>query len=341
MTSRIGLVLILALPAVWARSADGLLDVVITPNNGMPALVKPGESFSITSKSEATFAIQNDLGTYPVAVEWAPLPGGRFRGTATVPDAAAPGAYAITASTGDKSDTTVRSVYVLSEFPESYSVAHVSDTHVGSGRHPRPSEAIVQDVFNAVNATGAAFCLVTGDVTENGEVEQYQNFVKLLDTCTLPTFVVSGNHDRKALNYENFFGPDAYYFWFGNDGYLGFDTKDFIVADDLSPQVNLLYPYRRAIKPARWAIGFSHRYEADMGMNAQLTLFVDDPLDHFFFGHWHREARAHEKEVPWNAPGGAVPYTVTPAAINGAMRVFKVDANAITPEPTQKVAAIE
>src|SRR5690606_19558829 len=169
----------------------------------------------------------------------------------------------IVAEAGGKADTTVRSVYVMTEFPEAYTVAHVTDTHIGSGRHARPSEAIMQDVVAAVNASGAALCLVTGDVTENGEVAQYQSLLPILDQCTMPTFVCSGNHDRMALNYEAFFGPDAYYFWFGKDGYIGFDTKDYMTADDLSTQTNLLYPYRRAIRSARWSFAFSQRYDPD------------------------------------------------------------------------------
>lgn len=330
--------LVLASGSVQARDAEGLLDVIITPNDGMPALVSPGTTFDVVMTQQTDVSLVNDGQAIALDVEWSALPGNRHKAVCHVPENPPPGGYGIQASADGRTDTNLRSVFVYESFPERYTIAHITDTHVGSGRHERSSEDIFREVIAAVNESGAVFALVTGDLTENGEAAQFTRFIEILNTCALPTFVCSGNHDRKDLNYENAFGPDAYMFWFGKDGYLGFDTKDFYVADDLRAQPADLQVFRRALKPARWTIGFSHRYEADMGMRAQLTLFVDDPLDWFIFGHWHRENSEVEQAVPWAGATHPTPITVTPAAINGAMRLFEIGPGGIRPGAVQTVA---
>lgn len=323
--------------AAVARSADGMLDVIITPNDGMPAVLKPGGAFEVVATSECSLRAIHGESQTPIATVWSPLPGGRVKGACTLPESVPAGLWALEADTNGKLDRNLRSLFVVASLPESYTIVHVTDTHVGSGRHARTSEDIFRDTINAVNAADAAFAVITGDVTENGEVAQFQNFVSILNTCTKATFVCSGNHDRKDLNYERFFGPDAYAFWFGKDAYLSFDTKDFVVASDLMSQNADLQLLRRAIKPARWSIGLSHRFEASQGMRSQLILFVDDPLDYLIFGHWHRENRAHEREVPWKT----TPYTVTPAGINGKMRTFTISGAGIVAGEVLTVAATE
>jgi predicted phosphodiesterase len=329
------LLCLLALPA-FARGPDGTLDVILRPHNGLPAICAAGQAFEavLTVKGSLRLAGERDVLLNPV---WSELPGGRHRALCAIPEGVPPGTYALVAATLDGEDRNVRAVYVVEAHVDAYTFAHVTDTHVGSNRHARSSEAIFTDVIAAVNKSDAAFVLITGDVTENGEADQFQRFLEIMDTCALPTYVCSGNHDRKELNYERFLGALTYTFWYGRDGYLGFDTKDFNVADELGPQDGELQVLRRAIKPARWSIGFSHRYENDMGMRSQLVLFVDDPLDHFFYGHTHRANREGEKTVPW----GTTPITITPAGINGSLRYVDVSITAIDPREPENVTSVE
>ncbi|MCC6487117.1 MAG: metallophosphoesterase [Candidatus Hydrogenedentes bacterium] len=327
--------------AVSARDAAGLLDIVITPNDGMPAMGLPGAEFEVLTTAQAELSIEANGATHALTPQWSDALGGRKHALCTIPADAAPGLYALRARGADREDVNLRSVCVCGAFPETYTVAHITDTHIGSNRNARTSEDIFTELIQKVNATQAAFVLVTGDLTESGEPEQFKHFLDILNTCTLPTFVCSGNHDRKELNYERTFGPDSYVFWFGKDGYLFFDTKDFYVAEDLGPQAADIERQRRALKSARWSIGASHRYEADMGMRTQLALFIDDPLDWFIFGHWHRENTAQEKSVPWAAPDGATRITVTPAAINGAMRLFEIGPAGIVPGEVQTVVKVK
>lgn len=233
------------------------------------------------------------------------------------------------ASASEKSDRTERAVFLLQEFPEYYVVGHVSDLHVGR----EGAAATLRSIVDLLNQSDAAFVLLTGDLTDQGEPDQFRAVLEVLDTCKLPTFVCPGNHDRTADNYTRFFGPLTYMFAFGQDGYLSFDTKDYCVADGLGVQDSLLERYRRAIKPCRWSVGFTHRYDPTMGMRAQLILFVDNPLDFLLFGHWHRENTAEEKTVPW----GGTRVSVVPAAVDGQFRLLDMTARGLLPRPVQKV----
>jgi predicted phosphodiesterase len=330
--------LILLAAAAPARQPDGTLDLIRLPNSGVPAITLSGGRFEAVLKAESRLQLRSESGGTALACEWKPLPGGWIRAVCAVPEDTPPGLYTLEALFQDRRDQNRRAVCVRPDFPEYYIAAHISDTHIGKdGRHPRKSDEIIRDLFAALNKTEADFALITGDLTENGTPDQFQRFLDLLDTCRMPTFVCAGNHDRQALHYENFFGPLTYHFRFGEDGYLVFDTKDYIMADDTGARDGLLQRFRRELIACRWTIGVTHRYESMMGMRSQLTLFVDNPLDFLVFGHWHRENTAEEAAVPW----GKTAISVVPAAIDGKMRLFDMTASGPIPRPVMDAASVD
>lgn len=321
----------------FAREPDGTLGLIQTPNNGVPVIAVAGDSFETVTQGRAKLRLAGLIQSYPLETTWTDLPGGYARGISQLPADLPVGRYALEAVSGDKTDRNERAVFIRDRFPEYYIFAHLSDVHIGKTRNaPRDPETAFRAVLEAVNASEAAFALITGDLTENGEEDQYRRFIEGLDACTLPTYVCAGNHDRKGTNYARFFGPLTYHFRFGRDGYLVFDTKDFVTADELGPQDGLLHRYRRELKPCRWTIGASHRYEAMMGMRAQLILFVDDPIDYLFFGHWHRENTPDQIIVPW----GQTRVSVVPAAINGVYRLIDVTASGIITRAVTRAGAV-
>lgn len=323
----------LAWPAA-ARNADGTLGLIRLPNNGIPAVLTAGTAFDVQVEREAALRLVGAGTEVPLEAEWRPTPGGHVAATVTVPSETPAGTYALAAEAGGTADHNIRAVYVVEQMPETYVIGHITDTHIGSNRHARTSEAIMADVVAHLNASDADIVVVTGDITENGTVEQFQALLPLLDACEKPTFVCSGNHDRKDLNYEAFFGPDAYHFRFGPDAYLAWDTKDFYTSDELTPQNGDLVRFRRALDPARWTIGLSHRYEFNAGMRSQLAVFIDEPLDYLLAGHWHREFNG---PTPW----GHTHMHMTAAAINGYVRYFDVDGDGLRPREAERAATIE
>jgi len=318
-----------------ARAPNGTLQLLRLPNNGIPAIVIPGGSFEALLGKQARIQLVNGepgAAGLELSAEWTDVPGGTVKARCTVPENTPPGTYTLEARVGDEMDRNVRSVFVRASFPEYYLVAHLTDTHIGSPGNAAKNFAAA---LKAAEDSSAAFILITGDLTDGGEPEQFQQFIAILDSSALPTFVCPGNHDRKALHYEHFFGPGAYLFQFGQDGYLSFDTKDFIPADTLGEQDAQLEIFRRQIKGCRWSVGFTHRYESVMGMRSQIVLFADDPLDHLIFGHWHRANTEEERTVPW----GGTRVTVTPATFDGNLRLFDVSAQGIKPREPENVGA--
>lgn len=320
-----------------ARNAEGALDFLLLPNNGVPALLAGGEEFSVEARGEATLELSGLGGNFPVEVQWAPAQGDRQRGACKAPAHLPAGLYSLTATHAGGKDTNTRAVAVLPPAEDYYVLAHLSDTHIGSARHKRKSTDILRDEIALINKSGAVFCLITGDLTDNGKPEEFKDFVEVLDAFTMPTFVCPGNHDRDGLNYEKTFGVLDYAFAYGRDGYLSFDTKDYVTAADTGPQAGALESLRRGIKAARWSIGFSHRYEPLQGMRSQLALFVDNPLDYLLFGHWHRENTEEEKGVPW----GRTRISVVPAGINGAFRLIDVTPAGLRFRPVEPLIPVD
>lgn len=348
----------------WGRTPDGFLDLILLPNNGIPSIIKQGERLHIQARRKGEVMLVREDERFPLAVDWKEMPGDLLSGTAEIPQDVGIGSYALEL-VADHTDRNSRAVYVVKEFPKEYTVVHITDIHIGSNRHPKPSEMIFRELATRVNEKcrqidldwqsnqrqdgstseaqtaepipPVAFVLITGDLTEGGEAVQFQTLVDLLDLFELPTFVCAGNHDRNSLNYEKTFDQLTYCFYFGLDGFLFFDTKDFLIADEAGPQDGLLERYREAIMPARWSIGATHRYDPTMGMRSQLTLFVDKPLDFLFYGHVHREANPEERVVPW----GTTPVCITPAGIDGAYRLVTIFENRILPHETEIAVSIQ
>jgi len=339
MKRRVALVILaasLACISAAARQPDGTLGLIRTPNNGIPAIVAPGGQFDVVVQQRAELRLLAEQDGPPLEIQWADLPGGLARARCTVPSDAAPGTYSVIATAGDDTDRNDRAVYVRNGFPDYYVAAHLTDTHIGSDRHPRPAADIFRDAVNAANRSEAAFVVISGDLTENGQMDQFRQFMALMDECKLPTLVCPGNHDRDGLIYEQVFGPLTYGFLFGKDGYLVFDTKDYVTADDLDAQNADLEVLRQQIKPCRWAIGVTHRYEPAQSLRSQLILFVDNPLDHLMFGHQHRARENDPKLVPWKT----TPMTMTPATVDGFMRLYDISDKEVRPREPQRVAEV-
>jgi len=339
------LVMACLMPAhpTFARAEDGTLYWIWSPHDGQPALSQPGRSFEVLLREtdhtadQPVFSLVAADGTEytmdskPVGTEQSIF----RRYACTVPPAIRPGGWALRVRRSDgTADTTRRAVWVFDEEPAAYYVlAHLTDVHIGKHRPSLPDpEIMFSAAIDAINSTDAALCAITGDITESAEPEQFRRFLALLDRFTIPTLVCSGNHDRNNLLYEQFFGMQTWARRFGPDGFLVFDTKDYVVADDWGPQAGTLYELRRLLRPCRYTIGLTHRFEVSMGMRTQLTLFVDDPIDLLLYGHTHQERR------PGEGPSwGRSETVITPAGVDGYYRLIDITAQGPVPRPVSRV----
>jgi hypothetical protein len=309
----IALVVALTPLTAMGRAPDGVLDVIRTPNEGMPVILKAGETFDATLTGQAPLQLRGSGDAIPLSPQWTANPNGTVSGRCTIPENVAPGEYALEAQRADGVDAVARAVYVVEEFSVDYAFVQLTDCDTAPGESP-----ILRDLIAAINESEAAFAVITGGLTAHGAPEEYQEFLSILSQCQKPTFVCPGTIDGPL--YDAYFSARTYTFAYGDDGYLVFDTSGDPPAPDLGTQSGLIQQSRRAIKASRWSVGITHRYDPRMGMRAQLALFVDDPLDHLFFGHWRRASREGEKKVFW----ATTPMTATPAASDAALRVIQM-----------------
>lgn len=318
---------LIAAGSTFAREPDGSLGLIITPNDGIPAIVhQPGGSFEAVLTHQAELALKKDGVAIPVSAQWRELPGGRVQATCCLNDEAAPGLYALEAVTAEKTDQTVRAVYVQSEAPDYYLIAHLADTQIGK----EEAACALTEAIRAVNECGAAALLITGNLTESGSPEEFKAFVDILDQCSVPTFVSPGPCDKSSGHYERFFGDLTYGFFFGKDGYLAFDSAGSLPANELGAQDGTLYRLRRQIRACRWSIAFTFQYQPWHAMRSQFVLFADDPIDYLVTS---SGTGAASGTVPWG-----IPLATTPSAHDGYIRFYDVSAKGVRPREVQRVS---
>src|SRR4051812_36547810 len=76
----------------------------------------------------------------------------------------------------------------------SFRFAFISDTHIGS-----PNGAAEEDLRRTVadinTMKDVAFVVITGDITELGTDEQIMLAKRILDSLSVPYYIIPGNHD--------------------------------------------------------------------------------------------------------------------------------------------------
>jgi len=110
---------------------------------------------------------------------------------------------------GGLADTRRHAVQVLPQFREDFYFIHITDTHLpdhrfsDSGGSPSDSTETVdlRAVIQDINLINPEFVLITGDFINEGELEDYLEWraytraQRQLYEFTVPTFLVTGNHD--------------------------------------------------------------------------------------------------------------------------------------------------
>ena len=312
------------------RAGDGALDIILSPHNGRPALVRPGAAFEAVLTKQTPLKLAGEDGTLTMAVEWELRPDGRYVATCHLPDEIAPGVYALEA----ERDRNERALHVKESFPEVYLVAHIADPAIGGGEDLEESLGLFEEIAAEIGEANADVALITGELTANDTAEEYAAFLAALEALSMPTFVCPAPSEESA----RYFGSPPFAFWYGEDAYLGFDGTATNLAPPWEPAESLHYRLRREIKPARWAIGFANRYSQDFPMHSQISLFVDDPLDLLITGPWEMELVDEEgEEMEPALPWGRTPVAITPPASEGSYRLVQVSSSEARPRAPESV----
>ena len=116
-------------------------------------------------------------------------------------------------------------------------IAHISDTHICLPQ-PRNTDRLgdLKLAIDEINLMNPAPQLVvhTGDITHNGQVEEYQAAYELLAQLNMPLYVIPGNKDRRREMREIFrkemkSGDDSEFFQYA----INFDTLRLVFLDTL------------------------------------------------------------------------------------------------------------
>ena len=304
---------VVAAGSAGARNLDGTLGLIQRPISTVPVMVKAGEAFDLTvaavpeemrvalyRAAEEVLLLNHtrEQGALPPAV------GGLVTVRVTVPADTPPGLYglAVRVQPGRVSDTAERAVKVVADWPQTYTFAHVTDTHIGR-QDPPLVEQMLGRTAALINRQGVDFVLVTGDITDNGRPEQYRSFLQLLDSFQAPTFVTPGNHDRGSGEvgaygantiYESYCGPANYGFKVGQHCYLSLDTR---WADEFLPHPPFRAWLEAQLKAPLPKLGviFSHRV-ADTDLPYYQEQLPAHNYGLYVYGH------THDDNIKWVGP---------------------------------------
>lgn len=115
-----------------------------------------------------------------------------------------------------------------SQSNERFSFVHITDCHITSGgRFLRNLASITSEVRSMTPPP--AFVLATGDQTEMGFTEEYEEYNRLVSQLPVPVYNVMGNHEAKWSNWGK---AGARQFWHQQPFYsFDFGTVHFVALD--------------------------------------------------------------------------------------------------------------
>ncbi|MBN2170235.1 MAG: metallophosphoesterase [Candidatus Krumholzibacteriota bacterium] len=193
------------------------LTVIRRPLLNIPAIVQPGDTLRIHCAADpGTTGWQAELrfgailvpldvidAAYDASTLWWTL-------AVRLPGACLHELYDLrVAASGGVEDVTANAVRVIPGFREDFYFVHVTDPHLpdphfsSDGAQPEDSAAMddLREVIEDINLMNPEFVLLTGDLVNEGELEDYMEWraysrsQRLLTELEVPVYLTSGNHD--------------------------------------------------------------------------------------------------------------------------------------------------
>jgi hypothetical protein len=211
--------LLLTPAAAHAWTYGDTLTTIWRPLPNLPALARPGDAFTVWADAPSTTSGWSASLLYGgLVIPATPNGGGYVTGklrwelSYRVPAGTPEAIYdlVITSNT-TLADTSKHAVKVLRAYQGDYYFAQISDTHLPEHTTSDVASFSVNDTtgmadFDAIiddlNVLHPEFILHTGDLVNEGELEEYLNMYEMgrakamLSRLRDPIFVVSGNHDQ-------------------------------------------------------------------------------------------------------------------------------------------------
>ncbi|NHJ13169.1 MAG: metallophosphoesterase [Candidatus Thorarchaeota archaeon] len=89
-------------------------------------------------------------------------------------------------------------------------IFHLSDIHVGEAGVTRDAlQSILSRIEKRSERTPSPLILITGDLTTEGLLEEYEEFADALSGISVPYVIIPGNHDERnygSSHFEKYFG---------------------------------------------------------------------------------------------------------------------------------------
>jgi len=192
------------------------LTVIQRPLLNIPAILTPGDTLEVVAvangstggwsaelqHAEHTLALEKISSVYDTALD-------RWLLEFKIPEPQFYELYDLHLTGSDLDDVTKNSVSLIPHYKEDYSFIHITDTHLAGhlfyqdeGSATDTSELIdLREVIKDINIINPEFVLLTGDLINEGELEDFENrrdftkAVRLLKELEVPVYIVPGNHD--------------------------------------------------------------------------------------------------------------------------------------------------
>ena len=357
------------------------LTVIQRPISNIPSIAAPGDELSIvclaepaTSGWEAILQHQEKVIQLNISSSIYNNDLERWQLTADVPT---PDIYElydlVVSANGIETDTTLNAVKLIPEYKENYYFVHITDAHLPTHIfYPDPQSLIdttevndFREVIKDINLLNPEFVLFTGDLVNEGEMEDFENrrvytkAQKLLAEFEVPVYLVTGNHDvggwfssppvqgTARHNWWNFFGwnwlqnppvseqiyTQNYSFnygpvhYIGMEAYINYDDYMFNIFGDASFTATQIEWLTNEIQEYSSSLAHVVYYHYDF--SDQINL-VNMGIDMALFGHIHSNSGSITSP----------PYNVSTESIcdgNRAYRIIYVEDAVL--EPTETVNA--
>lgn len=123
-----------------------------------------------------------------------------------------------------------------------FSFALLTDTHISTS-NPRPMEDLQRSIVDINQNSSIEFVVVTGDLTENGDLASIQSIKNALDQLNVPYYAASGNHETTwsesgVMDFSRVFGDSRFAFTHNDMYFIGFNSGPVIRMADghVAPQ---------------------------------------------------------------------------------------------------------
>ncbi len=229
------------------------INKILYPRLAAPKFTRPGGSFMIFlagSFEVSSVSIFDDVRGLSFSLDIAnvaPLTDSREGAVVTemtsiyvnVPGDAAEGLYDIIVSTASGTLREPNALVVVKEFPDTYVIGHISDTHLGGwGGKYIEAYANFDKAIYSLEALGVDIIVCSGDFIEQNKEAGIKHIYDILSKLAVPFTTALGNTDytfntKGIYLIEKYFAPDSSLVDMGNAIIINIDAETGDIAEDV------------------------------------------------------------------------------------------------------------